>query len=146
VPWDSIWHIAMFLWADAFSRLGLAERAGELYELLVPSHGQLAVSGALTYGSIDWALGTLATTLGRYAQAEVHFSAAPLVEKRLGAPLFLARTQAGWARALIAAGNVEDLERAQAMLEQAGDAALKLGAQGVAREVSSCRAALVEIG
>jgi hypothetical protein len=43
------------------------------------------------------------------------------------APLFLARTHVGWARALIARGRPEDLECAQTMLEQARDTAARLG-------------------
>ena len=116
----------MFVWADACSRLGLADRAGELYELLGALPGQLA-GGGLVFGSIDWALGTLATTLERYEQAEDHFAAAAEIDERLGAPLLLARTRAGWARALIARGRPEDLERARHMLEQAEETAARLG-------------------
>ena len=53
-------------------------------------------------------------TLERYEQAERHFAAAAEIEERLGAQLFLARTHASWARALIARGRPEDLERATA--------------------------------
>ena len=96
----------------------------------------------MMYGSIAWALGGLAAALERYEQAEGHFEAAVEIEERLGAPLFLARTQAGWAGALIARGRPEDLERARHMLEQAEDAAGRLGAEGITREVSECREAL----
>ena len=96
-------------------------------------------------GSIAWALGMLAATLERYEQAEGHFAAAAEIEERLGAPLFLARTHAGWARALIARGRPEDLERAQHMLEQAEDTAARLGGGGITREVAECRAALAAI-
>ena len=138
--------MAMFLWADVCSRLRLADRAGELYELLAPFPGQLAsVGGACVFGSIAWALGTLATTLERYEQAEGHFAAAAEIEERLGAPLFLARTHAGWARALIARGRPEDLDRAQHMLEQAEETAERLGGGLVTREVAECRAALAAI-
>jgi class 3 adenylate cyclase len=145
VPWDSVWALAMFLWADVCCRLELDERAGELYELLAPSAGQLAVT-VLIYGSIDWALGKLATTLERYEQAEAHFAAAPEIEGRLGAPLFLARTHAGRAQALIARGRPEDLDGAQPLLEQAEETAGRLGAQGITREVAECREALAAIG
>jgi hypothetical protein len=80
--------------------------------------------------TFDWALGRLATTLERYEQAEGHFVAAADIEERLGAPLFLARTHASWAHALIARGQPEDLERAQQVLEQAEEAATRLGAGG----------------
>jgi len=146
VPLDLVWPVAMFLWADACSRLGLGDRAGELYELLAPFSGRLAVSGPGVYGSIDRALGTLASTLERHEQAEGHFAAAAEIEQRLGAPLLLARTRADWARTLIARGRPEDVDRAKHMLEQAEETAERLGAEGIAREVGECRAALAGVG
>jgi hypothetical protein len=78
-------------------------------------------------------------------QAEIHFAVAAEIEERLGAPLLLARTRASWARALIARGRPEDLDRAQQMLEQAEETAERLGGGLVAREVADCRAALAAI-
>jgi hypothetical protein len=97
-------------------------------------------------GSIAWALGALAATLERYEDAERHFAVATEIEERLGAPLLLARTHARWARALIVRGRPEDLDRAEHMLEQAGDTAGRLGAEGITPEVAECRAALATIG
>jgi tetratricopeptide (TPR) repeat protein len=145
VPWDWVWSVTVSAWADVCSRLGLVDRAGELYGLLKPFSVQLAVAGCYVSGSTDWALGTLAATLERHEQAEDHFAAAAEIEERFGAPLFLARTRASWARALIARGRSEDLDRAQLMLEQAEDAARRLGAEGITREVADCRAALAAI-
>ena len=145
VPWDLSWSAAMLLWADACSRLRVLDRAGELYELLAPFSGQLVVAAAHVLGSFSWALGRLATTLERYEQAEGHFAAAAEIEERFGAPLLLARTQVGWARALIACGRPEDLDRAQTMLQQAQDTATRLGAEGTTREVAECRAALAAV-
>jgi class 3 adenylate cyclase len=142
VPLDIVWSPTMLLWADVCSRLRDLDRAGELYELLAPFSGQLMIAGGHVLGSFPWALGRLATTLERYEQAEGHFAAAAEIEQRLGAPLLLARTRAGWARALIARGRSEDLDRAQQMLEQAEDTAGRLGAGLVIREVGDCRAAL----
>jgi class 3 adenylate cyclase/tetratricopeptide (TPR) repeat protein len=142
VPRDFVWSVAMFLWADACSRLRVPDRAGELYELLAPFSGQLVVAAGLVSGSFPCALGTLAATLERYEQAEGHFAAAAEIEQRLGAPLLLARTRADWARTLIARGQPEDHGRAQTLLEQAGEAAERLGAAGITREVEECRAAL----
>jgi len=145
VRWDWTWLMTTFLWADACSRLELDARADELYELLAPLAGVLAVSGALVAGSVAWALGALATTLGRHEQAEGHFAAATEIEERFGAPLFLARTHVGWARALIARGQAGDLERAQQMLEHAEEVAGRLGGGLVTREAAECRTALAAI-
>jgi hypothetical protein len=32
VPWDMMWSVTVFLWADVCSRLGLPDRAVELYQ------------------------------------------------------------------------------------------------------------------
>jgi class 3 adenylate cyclase len=146
VLWDWTWLLTIFLWADVCSRLGLDGRADELYELLAPFAGVLAVSGTLVAGSVAWALGALATTLGRHEQAEGHFAAAAEIEESFGAPLFLARTHVGWARALIARGRVEDLKRAQHMLDQAEEVAELLGGGLVTREAAKCRGALAAMG
>jgi class 3 adenylate cyclase/tetratricopeptide (TPR) repeat protein len=145
-PWDWHWAWTMLIWADVCSRLDLVDRARELYELFTPFSSQLAGSGTSVWGSIRWALGTLATTLGRYELADAHFAAAAEIEERFGAPLLLARTHAGWARALIARGRPEDLDRAQHMLEQAEETATCLGAGLVTREVAECRAELAAVG
>jgi class 3 adenylate cyclase/tetratricopeptide (TPR) repeat protein len=139
VPWDAVWSATVCGWVDVYSRLGLEDRAGELYELLVPFSRQIATAGSVVYGSIDGALGTLATILKRYEQAEVHFGAAAEIEGSLGAPLFVARTQTGWARALVARGRSEDLERSRRMLDEAEETAERLGAQGIKRDVAECR-------
>jgi class 3 adenylate cyclase len=145
VGWDEFWFISMSVWAEVFARLAVLDRAEEVYELLAPFSGQLAAGGTILSGSVDWALGALATALERYEDADRHFAAAAEIEVRLGAPLLLARTRAGWARALIARGQQEDLDRAQQMLEQAEEVADRLGAGQVAREVAECRAALAAI-
>jgi tetratricopeptide (TPR) repeat protein len=142
VPWDWLWSGTMCGWAIVCARLQIVDRAGELHELLAPFADRLTVSGALVSGSIPSTLGSLATTLERYEQAEEHFAAAAEIEERFGAPLFLARTRASWARALIARVRPEDLDRAQHMLEQAEEVAERLGGGFVTREVAECRAVL----
>jgi tetratricopeptide (TPR) repeat protein len=145
IPVDVLWEMAICWWADACERLGLRDRALELYELIRPFSGQIGSTGNTTSGSFDAALGRLATTLERYEQAEYHFAAAAEIEEQLGAPLLLARTRAGWARMLIARGRREELEHAQHMLEQAREVAERLGAEGITREVMECRTALAAL-
>lgn len=144
MPWDSVWSMVMLVWADACSRLGLIDRASELYELLQPFPGQMAAA-SLMYGSTDWALGILATMLGRYEQAEDHFAGATELDERLGAPLLLARTRASWARTLIARGRPADIECAEQMLGQAEEVAARLGGGLVSREVAECRTEVATI-
>jgi class 3 adenylate cyclase/tetratricopeptide (TPR) repeat protein len=146
IPWEQGWSTAMILWAIVSARLRIVDRAGELYELLTPFSSQLAGTPVTcVFGTLAWALGTLARTLERYEQAEGHFAAAAEIEERLGAPLLLARTHIDWARALIARGRPEDLDRAQPMLGQAEETAERLGGELVIREVAECRAALAAL-
>jgi class 3 adenylate cyclase len=146
VPRDWLWLTVNFHWADVCYRLGLPEQARELYSLLEPFSGRLAAAGSYASGSTDWALGALALTLGHDEQVERHFALAAEIEERFGAPLFLARSRAAWARALLARGSAQDLERAQLMLEQAEALAEPLGGGLVLREVEECRNALAAIG
>jgi tetratricopeptide (TPR) repeat protein len=143
---DETWLASMLTWANVCTRLPVRDRAGELYELLSPFSGEFVAGGTLVSGSTDSALGQLAATLERYDDADAHFAAAVEIEERLGAQLFLAHTRSSWARALVAHGRPEDLERAQAMLDQAADTAEPLGAEGIMREVSECRDALATTG
>ncbi len=142
---DEAWSLVMMLWADACSLLGAVEPAETVFALLRPFSGQLAVSGAHVYGSIDFALGALAATLERFEEAERHFAAAATIETKLEAPLLLARTHARWARALIARGAVDDCGRAEMMLERAQGSAREMGAGGIAREIAEVRRQLVTI-
>ena len=142
---DEAWSLVMMLWADACSLLGAAGPAETVLELLQPFSGQLAVSGAHVYGSIDFAIGALEATLERFDDAERHFAAAAELEARLEAPVLLARTHARWARSLIDSGRGEELSRAEAMLERADRAARAAGAGGIVHEVAGSRRRLVTI-
>jgi hypothetical protein len=145
VPLNDGWSVAAFLWASVCSDVHAVDRARELYELLAPFSGQIVAVTATVLGSIDWALGILATTQELYEPAERHFAAATVIYERLGAPLLLARARARWARALVARRRPEDLDLAQHMLDQAEDVSRRLGAQAIVREVTECRATLVAI-
>jgi hypothetical protein len=60
--------------------------------------------------------------------------------RRCSSPAHAGRTQAPVAR-----GRLEELDRAQHILEQAEDTAGRLGAEGITREVAECRDALTAI-
>lgn len=144
-PIDQAWCVTMFWWADVCSRLGLTDQAAVLCELLGPFSGQLAASGAVFLGSVDWALGSLAATLGDHDRAAGHFAAAAEIEGRLGARLCLGRTHAGWAGALIARGRREDVESAEDLLRRAEDTASALNAGAIAGATASHRSRLAAI-
>lgn len=140
--WDWHWPCTMFIWADVCRRLELTGRSEELYELMLPFSTQLAAAGVSVWGSIAWALGVLATAMGRPELAEGHFGAAAEIDERMGAPLLLARSRTGLARALIARGDPGDAARVERLLEEAEGFALALGGGLIAREVAMCRGQL----
>src|SRR5207248_6324514 len=84
--------------AEACARVGDADRAAVLYDLLAPHQGIMATSGGDTSGAVDHYLGLLAVTLERHAAAADHFAAAAVVPEAFPAPTLLARTRLEWAR------------------------------------------------
>ena len=146
VPMDAAWSGALQGWAEVCADLGLRDRAGQLYALLAPFAGQVASGGSVLYGSFAWALGRLAATLERHEDADEHFAAAARIDERFSGPLFLARTNASWASALIARGRPEDLDRVHPLLEQAEQAARQAGAARTLTRVTECRSVLAAIG
>lgn len=79
------------------------------------------------------ALGLLATTLGRYDEADAHFATAALAHERIEAPTWLARTRLEWARMLLARCQAGNAERARELLRQALATAPELGLGNVER-------------
>ena len=69
----------------------------------------------------------LAGVLERFDDAEQHFSAAEATHLRIGAPIWLARTQLEWARMLMTRRALGDAERGRALLDQALESARRLG-------------------
>jgi len=78
-------------------------------------------------------LGLLATTLGRYDEADTRFAAAAAIHHRIGAPHWLARTRLEWAHMLVARQQPGDEERARQLLRQALTAARELRLANVER-------------
>jgi len=113
--------------AEACARVGDADRAAVLYDLLAPHQGIMATSGGDTSGAVDHYLGLLAVTLERHAAAADHFAAAAVVHESFPAPTLLARTRLEWARLLLAGGRSADAAPARDLLEQALGTARNLG-------------------
>lgn len=83
--------VALLVWvAHPVAALADAERAAELYPLLLPHSGKGAFLAHFT-GPVDLALGLLAETLGDASAARRHFAAGAAFASRLGAPIIAAR-------------------------------------------------------
>jgi hypothetical protein len=83
------------------SHLRDATRAEALHALLAPYADQIDTVAGLVAGTVAHYLGLLATTLGRFDEAEDRFTSATATHARIGAPTWLARTRLEWARMLI---------------------------------------------
>ncbi|MEE9279176.1 MAG: adenylate/guanylate cyclase domain-containing protein, partial [Myxococcota bacterium] len=119
------------LLADACAWLRDAARARPLYESLSSYSGlYLANAGVSTNGSAARALGQLAATMGRFADAERHFEQAILADTRMRARGWLPRTQCDYARMLLDRGAPGDREKSLTLLGEALDTCQELGLKG----------------
>jgi hypothetical protein len=113
------------------------ECARSIYERLVPYAQTLCVVSLnlSEMGPVSRSLGVLASLMGDYARAELHFADALATSERIGAPPHVARTSADYARMLLSRGAAGDHERAQALLTQARSIAERIGQGGVLADV-----------
>jgi DNA-binding SARP family transcriptional activator len=112
--------------------------ASRLYELLLPHARRNAVSHPVcAFGSVSRYLGLLASTLGRFGDAERHFEAALEMNERMGARPWVAHTEHDYARVLLAHGAEGDETKAVELLGAALATARELGMEPLADTVSA---------
>ena len=120
LPFDEEWLVGVSLLAETAQALGDARRAPALYVPLLTYEDRIAVSyPEISTGAIARPLSLLATTLGRWEDAERHFEAALEHNGRMGALPWVAHTTADHARMLLARGEHGDRAAASTL---AGDA------------------------
>jgi class 3 adenylate cyclase/tetratricopeptide (TPR) repeat protein len=131
-----LWPSCMAQLTEAVAEVGAADHARTLYDLLEPWTGQCIVvgQGLDVPGAADRYLGMLAATLGEIDAADAHYAAALDLEERLQSPPLMARTCYWWARALLARGRGDDLERAVTLLESCVATADSLGMSMLAND------------
>jgi tetratricopeptide (TPR) repeat protein len=127
IPVDAVWFFTTSMLALVATRLDDHRRSRTLYDLLYPYAHLIAGSPSVWVGCVSQYLAMLATTLGRFADAEAHFAAAEATHLRVGAPGWLARTRLEWARMLLTRRQPGDLDRARELLGQALATARQLG-------------------
>jgi DNA-binding winged helix-turn-helix (wHTH) protein/tetratricopeptide (TPR) repeat protein len=134
IPRDEWFLCEMAALAELASFFGDAERAAELYDLLLPYADLNAVAQLVrTYdGSVQRFLGILATTTGRLDDAVVHFEAAAEKNGRMGARPALAWTLFDHAAALRRRGRRGDAGKAASLLERCLELAEAQGLGGLA--------------
>jgi DNA-binding winged helix-turn-helix (wHTH) protein/tetratricopeptide (TPR) repeat protein len=94
------WSTTLMLWAKVCRTLALPAQASRLVPVLNRWRGQVASTGATTEGAIAYGLGLALATLGRTDEAAAAYDLALTVNRRLRAPLFVARTQLAYAELL----------------------------------------------
>jgi tetratricopeptide (TPR) repeat protein len=119
LPRDSEWLPTLTQAAEAVLLVGGHPLAQWLYEALSPYADQFVVEGiaAVPRGSVERHLGVLAALVGNRPAAEHHFARALDANRRIGAPLFVARTLYDAATAL---GDPDRLTEARAIYAELG--------------------------
>lgn len=129
LPRDATWMGAMDLLASLCTRLGDARRAAELYDLMRPFAGRIAVAWPLValLGVVDERLGMLASTCERYDAAEEHFTQALVIAERMRALPWQAHVRYQWAAMLMRRGGQANHDRARRLLAEAEPIARAVG-------------------
>jgi eukaryotic-like serine/threonine-protein kinase len=117
---DWNWLPSMFVLAEVCAELGDAGRAEILYRLLAPYASHNAMLGNVyTYGSVAFALGKLAVVLDGPDDAEAHFEAALIANRRIRAVVWHAHSQCELAKTLLTSGKEGGCARGQELVASA---------------------------
>jgi len=133
IRFDHLWLMGLSGCAEVAVRLGDSESATVLSSLLSPYADQVVSVTTYSLNCVSHYLGLLATSLGRFDEAETHFETAASTQLRIGAPVWLAHTRFEWARMLLARRGLGDVEQAREMLGQSLATARELGMADVER-------------
>jgi DNA-binding CsgD family transcriptional regulator/tetratricopeptide (TPR) repeat protein len=125
---ESLWLAALTYLTDGCAALGEEGVAAAVYPELAPLAGANIMIGHLVacYGAADRYLGMLATALGEWDRAQEHFEGAMNLNRRNGAPTWVAHTAYEYARMLLTRGPGHRA-RAEALLGEAAALAERIG-------------------
>jgi hypothetical protein len=138
IPRYNGWLMTMGVLAEACVHLGDLERAGRIYELLLPFSGRnVTTPQAIFGGPVAWFLGILATARGEWETAAGHIAAARETAARMGSPPVRLRADVDEAEMLIGRGDPEDRGRAVKLLETAALLADDLGEEGLQSRIKA---------
>ena len=128
-PIDARRNITLSYLAEICTRLGDADRAEKLYQLLLPYRdlALLVPIATICCGATARYLGMLAGAMGDWAAAEQHFEASLDLDERLQAWPWLTHTKHEFALMLRARGRPGDRDRAAQLLAEAAASAERFG-------------------
>jgi tetratricopeptide (TPR) repeat protein len=129
LPIDARRNITLSYLAEICTRLGDADRAEKLYELLLPYRdlALLVPIATVCCGATARYLGMLAGAMGDWAAAEQHFEASLDLDERLQAWPWLTHTKHEFALMLRAHGRPADRDRAAQLMAEAAASAERFG-------------------
>jgi class 3 adenylate cyclase len=134
---DLVWTHGITTYAETAVLLNDAASAEILADLLGPYAEQVAFTGANSNGHVSHYLGALSTVLGNYDEAEDYFHTASRWNAAVDAPYLACLTDVQWASMLQRRGHPGDDQRAESLLDRAGELARARGFAGVTREVEA---------
>ena len=131
LPRDGVWITSLMLLASLCGRIGDRRRAELIYRLLGPYPGVLAVGRPLVVvvAPVDLRLGTLASLLERFEEADAHFADALGIAERMRALPWQAEMRYECAVLLGRRAARGDRERAIALLDESAEIARGVGMQ-----------------
>jgi DNA-binding CsgD family transcriptional regulator len=137
---ESLWLASLTYLADACASLGEEAAAELLYPELEPFASTNVMIGHLVscYGAADRYLGMLASVLGEAERAREHFESALELNRRMGAPTWIAHTAYEYARLLLSLGSA-DRARAHALLAEASALADRIGMPALRGKIAALR-------
>jgi eukaryotic-like serine/threonine-protein kinase len=147
LPRDGLWILHLCALAEACVLIGDQQRAGQLYDLLLPYVERNAVSlSTVPFGPVALRLGMLAALLERWQEAERHFEVAMERCGRLGARAVTARVLYERSRMLLARDEGGDQARAVELLVQAEAICRELDLPGMFDRVAVLTATVAQRG
>jgi tetratricopeptide (TPR) repeat protein len=141
LPADAKRGLTLSYLAEVCARLGDAQRAEQLYELLLPYRDNtiLAPVATVCCGAAARYLGMLARAIRNWAAAEEHFEAALVLDERMQAWPWLAHTQHEFATLLLHRDKAGDQPRANMLLAGAVEIAERLGMPALLKNIEALR-------
>jgi class 3 adenylate cyclase/tetratricopeptide (TPR) repeat protein len=127
------WTETITAFAQVSIELHHSKSASLLFDLFAPYRNQMGFNGLMPLEPMAMYLGSLASVLGRYDQAEAYFIASSEFSDRMGAKFSAARTDLSLGRMLLQRQAAGDAERARGLLTRAQTAAATHGYAGVER-------------
>jgi len=137
LPVNAGWLTGMVAYAEAAIVCRDRQYAGALFDRLTPYADQWSTSGETSEGPVNYYLGGLAAVLGRYDEADDHFTRAAALCDRIGAKFDAARNSLLWGRMLADRNEPGDTEKARELLTAAHTAAAEFGYANVERRAAA---------